>query len=214
MTDCIAGCQYMPSIEYFAHWLHHRRLTLEAHEHFQKRTWRNKTAIQTPGSPLILSVPLKKGKNERKPIQLVEIAYDEPWHRIHLQSLKTAYGKSAFYNEMEDDLMALLSGHYQYLWDLNIALIQYFLHFLPGDLKFMFTTEYVKTYPVSTVDLRSGVGSGKTNLDITLIPAYLQVQRLGKPHTPNLSILDALCHLGPGTSDYLKAYAQKIYHQP
>lgn len=60
MTGCIAGIQYIPSIEYFAHWLQHGLLTIEHHEHFQKRTWRNKTAILGPDTPLIPYCSLAK----------------------------------------------------------------------------------------------------------------------------------------------------------
>ena len=212
MTVCIAGCQYMPSIEYFAHWVHHRLLTIEGYEHFQKRTWRNKTAILSPDSPLELSVPLKKGKNDHKQIRSVEIAYDEPWHRIHFQSLKTIYSKTPFFMEMEDDIRKILYSQPVYLWDLNYTLIEYFLQFLPEDLKFDISGDYIKTYPDSVVDLRNGVAGGRLNLSIESIPVYLQVQRLNKPFLPNLSILDVLCHLGPGTATYLNEFANKIYY--
>src|SRR5664279_4989069 len=104
MTSCVAGLQYLPSIEYFAHWLHHKTFIIEQYEHYQKRTWRNKTAILGPHQPLFLSVPLRKGKNQGKQITQVEISYDEHWPRIHLGSIQSAYGKTAFYGELHDTL--------------------------------------------------------------------------------------------------------------
>src|SRR4029078_4734922 len=99
MNSCVAGLQYLPSIEYFAHWLFHGSLIIEKHENYPKRTWRNKTAILGAKQALILSVPLQKGKNQHMPITEVKISYDEPWHRIHMHSLQAAYGKTAFFNE-------------------------------------------------------------------------------------------------------------------
>src|SRR5687768_2679314 len=112
MHGCIAGSQYMPSIEFFAHWVYHGTLSIEAHEHFQKRTWRNKTAIVGPEEALILSVPLKKGKHDHKPIREVEISYDEQWHRIHYNSISSAYGKTTYFEEIESELHTILyAGH-------------------------------------------------------------------------------------------------------
>src|SRR5688572_4252034 len=101
MTGCIAGCQYIPSVEFFAHWHNQGHMLMEAYEHLQKRTWRNYTAIQGPEQPLCLTVPLKKDKHHQKPIMEVEISYDEAWYRVHFNSIRTAYGKTSFFNEME-----------------------------------------------------------------------------------------------------------------
>lgn len=211
MAGCIAGCQYIPSIEYFAHWLHHGTIVLEAHEHFQKRTWRNKTAIQGSEKPLLLSVPLKKGKHDQKPIQEVEISYDEPWHKIHFNTICTAYGKTPYFNEMESDLKNILFGRFEKLWDLNLEMIRYLLTLLPHPFHIELSTGYQPNYPPEIVDLRNGVPGGLTDLSIDNIPIYEQIHRLGKTHSPNLSILDSLCHLGPGTIEYISRYSKQLY---
>src|SRR5690242_435727 len=116
MTNCIAGIQYLPSVEYFAHWLHHGNIVFEIHEHYQKRTWRNKTLILGPQKALPLTVPLRKGKNHELLITKVEIAYDEIWTKVHMNSIRTAYGKTAFFNELEDDLVSIFNSTPKYLW--------------------------------------------------------------------------------------------------
>lgn len=211
MAGCIAGCQYIPSVEFFAHWHYHGHMLIEAHEHFQKRTWRNKTAIQGSNTALILTVPLKKGKHHQKLITDVEIAYDEAWHRIHYNSISTAYGKTTFFNEVEEDIKELLYSNRNKLWDLNVALIEYLAGILPGTRGFKFTNDYLVQYPDEIIDLRNGIPGGITGVPIEKLPTYDQVQRLGKTHIPNLSILDVLCHLGPGTKDYIERYASLLY---
>lgn len=213
MAACIVGCQYIPSIEYFVHWILHENFVIEAHEHFQKRSWRNKTAILGPDIPLILSVPLKKGKHNQMPIQDVAISYDEPWHRVHFNSIQSAYGKTAYFMEMEQDIRSLLFSQPERLWDLNIKFLQFILSFLPSGMTFEFTTTYNGTMPLDMRDLRGGISGGTPSIPIVHIPVYEQVQRLHNSHQPNLSILDALCHLGPYTGDYLLRYAAQLYPQ-
>ena len=214
MTVCIAGIQYIPSIEYFAHWLHHGVLTIEQHEHFQKRTWRNKTAILSPDEPLYLTVPLRKGKHQQKNISEVQIAYDAAWINMHLRSLKTAYGKSAYFDEVSSGLEDLLMLKYENLWDLNLDCLLYLTKLIGGRWDFEFSKEYIHKYPIEIVDLRAGVQGGIQLKHQCDFPVYQQVQRLHESHLPNLSIFDVLCHLGPDTNSYLARYATKLYENP
>ncbi len=210
MKGLLAGCQYIPSVEYFAHWKHHGHLLLEGYEHYQKRTWRNKTAIISASKPLTLSIPLRKGKNNQKPIQQVEISYDEPWNKIHLHSIQTAYGKSAFFEEVEAAISHLYNAEKNSLWDFNVSLLKEVISMLKGNFTFEITKDYLPELS-SGVDIRKGIPAGKASIDVEENLKYLQVHRLGKPFLPNLSILDVLCHLGPASGDYLEHYAQQIY---
>ena len=175
MTVCIAGIQYIPSIEYFAHWLHHGVLTIEQHEHFQKRTWRNKTAILSPEEPLHLTVPLRKGKHQQKLISEVHIAYDEAWIKMHLRSLKTAYGKTAYFDEVYSGFENILMLKYERLWDLNISCLQYMTTLIGGTWNFELSNEYLMQYPIGVVDLRGGIPGGASWKKKAELPSYQPV---------------------------------------
>ncbi len=211
MTACIVGCQYIPSIEFFAHWAHHGDILIESYENFQKRSWRNKTAILGPEKSLILSVPLRKGKHSQMPITHVEISYDEPWHRVHFNSIQAAYGRTAFFSEIEMDLKDLYFSNPARLWEFNLAIIQFLIQTIPGRWQFGFTTNYESKYSGLVIDLRQGVPAGHISISLPKHLEYDQVHRLHNSHLPNLSILDVLCHLGPGTYDYLARYANQLY---
>jgi hypothetical protein len=193
------------------HWLYHGGILLEKHEHFQKRTWRNKTAILGPDQALHLTVPLQKGKHQQMKIDHVRIAYDVDWSKTHLGSIKTTYGKTAFSEEVIAGLDDLLTSKFETLWDLNLSALQYFTSLLGGHWKLDFTTIYTPFYSSNVVDLRAGVPGGFPLKPDIELPTYPQVLRMHHSHLPNLSILDVLCHLGPDTYGYLVRYAEKLY---
>ena len=213
MKGLLAGCQYIPSAEYFAHWKYHGTLILEGQEHYQKRTWRNKSVIIGPSQPLTLSIPLRKGKHQEKPIQEVAISYDEPWNKIHLHSIQTAYGKTAFFEEVEAAISPLYREEKEKLWEFNISLLEQVISLLRGNFSFEISKEYQKGPSTECIDIRKGIAAGKSSIEMENGLTYLQVHRPGKTFVPNLSILDVLCHLGPASGEYLARYAQQLYKQ-
>jgi hypothetical protein len=144
-------------------------------------------------------------------IDAVRIFNDDPWQKTHLNSLKTAYGKTAFFEEVLPELETIFHHSYDTLWNLNMAMLSSITSMLGGVWQITYTEEYVPVYGPEYIDLRSGVPAGIPSLPASLLPAYPQAQRIHKTHQPNLCILDALCHLGPGTGEYLTRYAAKLY---
>jgi hypothetical protein len=213
MTACVLGSQYIPSIEYFAHWLHHGTVCLDMHEHYPKRTWRNKTAILGPDYPLMLTVPLCKGKNQQMKITDVVISHDEPWTKNHINSIRAAYGKTAFFEEVIPGLQIIFDSPPSTLWQLNLRILHYLTSLIPFAWQMDTTSTFEVNYSSEVKDLRAGVPAGITSIPFLAAPEYKQVQRLFKPHQPNLSILDVLCHLGPDTLPYLIRYADKLYEK-
>lgn len=209
---CILGCQYIPSVAYFAHWQYHGVIAIEAKENYQKRTWRNRSAIIGHDGPLTLTVPLAKGKHQQTPITDVVIAYHEPWPALHINSLQARYGKTAFGEEVLEGFQTIVKTQPKTLWELNTTLLNYITQMLKGKWNWLPTDAFVSVYPPDIVDLRKGIVAGQDNTNLG-IPTYPQTHRIGQPFLPNLSILDLLCHLGPAAAQYLKEYSTKIYPQ-
>jgi hypothetical protein len=90
-------------------------------------------------------------------------------------------------------------------------MLDYLTSMMSGPWKFSITDTYVTSYAPEVFDFRSGVQAGRTNIPVQRLPAYPQVQRLHQAFQPNLTILDVLCHLGPGTIEYLTRYAAQLY---
>jgi len=144
----------------------------------------------------------------------VRIFYNEPWQKTHLNSLKTAYGKTAFFDEILPDLQIIFRQDYETLWELNLAILKSIAAMLSGPWEITYTEGYYTDYSAEFVDLRKGVPAGVSSIPLAHLPTYPQVQRIHKSHQPNLCILDPLCHLGPDTGEYLARYAAKLYGQP
>ena len=89
--------QYLPNVQYFSKLVQIPSLVLEAHENYQKGSYRNRCHIAGANGLMRLSIPLRKGKNEQLSIQKTEISYDEPWTSQHWHSIRSAYGNAPYF---------------------------------------------------------------------------------------------------------------------
>jgi hypothetical protein len=185
----------LTSTAYFppAHWFIGARdagaWEVEGHENYQKGGWRNRCQIAGPNGIQLLSVPLEKGKHQRKPITEVRISYRNDWWREHEQSIRTAYGRSPYYEYYAEEIFAIPRAQPETLWELNQALTATVTRLLQWPVLPSVTEGFI--YPSSTSYLRP--------VDIPdALAAYPQVftDRFG--YLGGLSVLDVLFCLGPG----------------
>ena len=60
----IIDLQYLPSLEYFCALLAHDEIIIEAHEFFEKQSYRNRCRIQTTNKIDTLTVPVQHGNSK------------------------------------------------------------------------------------------------------------------------------------------------------
>lgn len=160
----------------------------EAHENYQKGGWRNRCRIAGPNGEQLLSVPLEKGKHQKKPIQEVRISYRQEWWREHEQAIRTAYGRSPYFEYYAADLFAVVRARPETLWALNEGLTEVILRLLNWEIPRGETKSFVGT---EATDFRR-----VADASASLLP-YPQVFTDRHGFLPGLSILDALFCLGP-----------------
>jgi len=191
MTSILHESQIFGPINLFSQYIAKEKLCIEKHEHYQKRSFRNRYSILTANGPVTLSIPLKKGKNAGTNITDVQISYDENWVEKHVHAIRSAYGKSPYFEFYYDDIEMILKKKHSSLFLLNMDTLYYVLKKLKLPIAVEYTDSYQKDYPDMT-DLRNL----NWNLYQTQIK-YTQVWEEKFNFTPNLSILDLLFCTGP-----------------
>jgi len=176
---------------------------IEAHETYQKRSLRNKCIIMGVNGPLTLTVPLLKGKHDRRSIKQVEISYHDSWIGDMLHAIRSAYGAAPYFDYYYPEVEYILRKRHSLLWSLNEELRILMLKRCGlSEVSIEETTEYIKSYDESYIDIRS-----KKLKDYKPYSSdakgYAQVFEDRHGFVENLSIIDALFCLGPETSLYL-----------
>ncbi len=196
--------QYLPNITYFRQLLTSNLVTIDQYEHYQKGTYRNRCHICNANGLLRLSVPLKRGKNQRTAMKDVRISYDHDWQKIHWQSFTSGYRRSPYFEFFEDDFIRFYEKKYNFLLDLNLDIFRWVANQFQLDIKTELSSEYVAD-PSDVIDLRSAIHSNSAKNKVAVYaPKYMQVYEGKLEFLPNLSAIDLLFNLGPKGAALLK----------
>jgi hypothetical protein len=195
--DILLQTETLAPIATYHHMLGAQITYIEACENYQKRSTRNKYDILTAQGRHTLHIPLRKGKHQQLPIREVRIAYDEPWIKLHQSAIRSAYGKSPFFEYYYDEWAAILDREYESLFDLNTALRDWTMAKLKTKIEISETTTYDRD-PSPIVDLR-----GRSVVDDIRYRPYVQVWQEKFGFVENLSILDLLLCMGPQALSYI-----------
>ena len=207
---------YFPPVEYFFAIARSGRVLIEQHEHYQKQSWRSRCRILSAGGPEDLSIPIVKEERRSRPVRDIRIDYGEPWLQHHLRAFEAAYHSSAFFDYYADDLFPVLLRKPEFLFDLNMALLEKLLDLLDLHVPVSLTESYVRD-PEN--DFRTRIQpkyKGESLLaEYGREQAYYQVfvnqdpgaclSRLDRESRfiPNLTILDLLSAEGPDACRFL-----------
>lgn len=118
---------YWPSVSYLANLANAKLLLLENCEHFVKSSNRNRCWIAGANGSLLLSIPIAGGRSHKQLYSEVRVDDTKPWRRQHWQSIKSAYGKSPFFEFYEAELEAMYSSSSKQLWEFNLSLLNWLL---------------------------------------------------------------------------------------
>lgn len=195
MTLSIA---YFPPVEYFALLAKYSSVFIEAHESFQKQSYRNRCHIYAENGVQSLNFPIQHS-SKNLPITEVLVDYSTPWLLKTKRCIDTAYHSSAFFDYYRDELYDVLDSQPQTLWDLDMNIIRFFMSKI-GIGTELLASEKFGLEPV--VDIHPKRPNSILN-DLGLARPYYQVfsQRYG--FIPNLSVMDLLFNEGPASLDYL-----------
>jgi len=181
---------YLAPISWYAAIASVPAAAIEQCEHYVKQTPRNRARILMPTGVQDLIVPVEAAPNHT-PIRDIRISEHGHWRHHHWSALRTAYGKSPFFEYYADDFAPFYERRYDFLVDFNMALHEVILELIDLSVPLTLTDSYV-----------AGACTDFSNLAIPSVPYYqVFADRLG--FQPNLSIIDLLCNLGPESILYL-----------
>ncbi len=177
---------------------------LEASEHYQKQSYRNRCYIASASGVEMLQVPVVHGPSAA--IREIRIDWSTPWLVRTQRALDAAYLTSAFYEYYRDDLFAVMGRRPDLLWDWNRSLLAFLLEKTGIACTLRETTDYA---PPGTVpdDYREVLHPKRPNTvlqELGLDRPYFQVFATRNGFLHGLSSLDLLFNEGPDALAYLK----------
>lgn len=196
--------QIFPPIQVIAGFIKSKNILIEAQEHYQKRSFRNRYYIGSHQGRLALSVPLVKGKNNHQSITEVKISYQSAWPAIHWKALQSTYGKSAFFIYYKDLVKEVLFSDCSYLFELNNQSLSLVKQILQPAWEIQFTKQYQPSPSAEILDVRNKFNL--KNIESFSIPEYYQVFSSSTGFITQLSVLDCIFHLGPEALSYLMSF--------
>lgn len=195
--------QYFGSIDYIKQLVNANEVLIDIHEPFKKMSNRNRTSIVSALGPLLLTVPLQNGRDQKKTMKEVEICYQQNWPSKHLKAISSCYKRSPFFDYYEPGLHDLLNTKHQYLIDLNMSLLNWIEKRLKTQFNISKTNELLPFLDPNVNDIRDHSNSKNATQNI-VNQVYPQVFMDKIDFIPNASILDLLFCMGPAANIYLK----------
>ena len=185
---------YLPLVSYFTR-LREDDFQIEAHEHYQKQSLRNRTYILTANGELVLTIPIQHGVID---IQDVKIDYSQDWVKNHLRALESAYKHSPYYDYYFPYFEDIYKQKLTFLFELNLEFFRLIMKMLKWQKGIFLTKKFTLNYESQIIDFRSNY-QYRENQESN--KPYQQV--FGTEFIPNLSILDLLFNKGPDSYLFL-----------
>lgn len=181
-------------------------VSLEACEHYQKQSWRNRCRFYAAGGPEILNVPVVHSDDlYHTPIKNIKVDYSAQWLIRHQRAIDSAYRTSSYFEYYRDDLYALMNEKPQTLWDLNLSIIHYMLDAFGIAAEIVPTSSYLSEAQDDYRHLIHPKRADDVLASLQLEKPYFQVFSQKYGFVPNLSAIDLLFNEGPDSISWLKS---------
>ena len=180
------------------------QVLIEVQESFVKQTYRNRCLIHdAQGHEVILTVPVLKVEHKQL-TRDVQISYQQHWQHQHWMALKSAYGKSPYWDYYADCFAPFYERETKWLIDLNDGLHEVIVSLLGNRPP---SAERRKTASSTPLHVTCGdpaalkeerLPCGMREQGIAYTEQFMQADL--EPYWGNgTSILDALMDRGPET---------------
>lgn len=185
---------YLPPLDYILYIRHAERVLLEAHESYQKQSYRNRAQVAGPNGLENLVVPILQPDGHNTPIKKIIVDGATRWGAQHVGAMQSAYGKSAFRPYYSPEIARCIEQAVgQSLWDFNLQLLQCLLRWFGITTPIAETPRFEKEYGSGFLDLRGEMHPKRPRAASV---RYFQGFAHRNGFFPNLSCVDYLFQEG------------------
>lgn len=189
MINVVLPSAYFPPIPWVAAAVQSEYTIIDVHEHYVKQTCRNRCSIITANGLMNLVIPVEKFRNHTA-VASIRIDHSTNWQRVHIHAIRSAYGKSPYFEFYGDKILSLYEWKAETLVEWNAACLNAVFSILKVNPLIAFSGEYIAN---AAADLR--------NEDFTVQPSnqpqYMQVFMDRHGFYSGLSVLDLIFCTGP-----------------
>ncbi|MBO4906182.1 MAG: WbqC family protein [Bacteroidaceae bacterium] len=205
----LLSCSYLAPVEWYAALHRSKSCIIEQHEYYVKQTYRNRCRILMPDGPQDLVVPIEKPTSDNSSIRDIRLSDHGNWRHHHWNALRTAYGKTPFFEYYADDFYPFYHEPCTFLFDFNERLRQTICTLIDMEPVVEYSTHYVKPIDISidteVADMRQTINPRQKGTVVRGYKPrpYYQMFTTLDAFRPNLSIVDLLFNMGPESILYL-----------
>jgi len=182
---------FAPPIAWFSLAIKHSEIILVNDNKFPKQTYRNRFDYGTFQGIKTFSIAIN-GDTKNNEFTAVQIDDKAKWGKQLIQTLKTTYGNSPFYEYYGYKFEAIFLKNHTYLWQLNLEVLKLIYSILKLELKY--TILSLSSKEIEPIELK---------IQKHEIITYYQVFKPTQKFMPNLSILDLIFNEGPDAYHFL-----------
>ena len=202
MAGLLIELHYLPCLDYMSGLMQFDQVWLEAHEQYQKQSYRNRSYVRTANKVDVLTVPVLRGTHHQ-PIRDLRIDNGQSWQMHHWRCLRAAYSKAPFYEHYAPEIEPVYRKSWSFLFDLNWELLTICLKMLVLKTPVNLTEWYEKKPGSGRFDARSAVNPRNATGAYVFYQPVTYPQNFGPDFVPNLSIIDLLFCQGPVAKQFL-----------
>ena len=189
----IADCQYFSPVIFFKTAVNFSNIKIDVYDYHRKMTYRNRCVVAGANGPIILSVPLEEGRDQKRPVKEVRIAPGTGWQGQHWKTIESCYNRSPWFEFYREELEPFYRQNWYWLADWNMACAEWIFGKLGHKADISRTDSFRAVYgEPGYLDWRNKLLPKSIQTDFPDPVRYKQVfeERLG--FIPHLSVLDLL----------------------
>jgi hypothetical protein len=180
---------YFGPLEYYRELVNTQHAFWVLNDRYSKQTLRNRCSIYGANGKIQLSIPVVRTQGKNTLLKDALISYAEPWQNIHWRSIKSAYGRTPYFEHFEHKIEPVFNQNHKFLFDFllqaNLVITDIFKIPSPVLYKDSVGSDFQKA-----LDSKSETDAYSSK------DAYYQVFEDRFGFIPNLSVLDWLFHCG------------------